>query len=126
MIDKIFAKPDRIGVFSSVLCLLHCIITPLIFIIQPIFFRGETSMIFWWKGLDIIFLILSLIAVYFSSRNTSKQWVSYTLWLSWFTLTLVILNEKLTFYHLPEVVVFIPTIGLIVLHIYNQKYCKCK
>lgn len=126
MINKLFVKPDIVGAFSSALCLLHCIATPLIFILQPVSVSSEASLPLWWKGLDFLFLIISFFAVYFSSKKTSKQWVSYALWSCWFILTIGLLNEKLALFSLPEIVVFIPAIGLIVLHFYNKKYCRCQ
>lgn len=125
MIHKLTLKSDNIGALASSLCLLHCLATPLFFIVQPLRIH-ETSSPIWWKSLDFIFLILSFFAVYWSAKNTSKNWIKYLLWLSWAILTFAIVNEKLELFHLPELAVYIPTLALIVLHIYNKKYCQCK
>ena len=117
-------KSDSIGAFASGLCLIHCIVTPLIFMIQPLSVHADTAPI-WWKSLDYIFLLISFFAVYWSAKNTSKSWVKYALWASWALLTAAIVNEKLELFHLGELVVYIPAVSLIGLHIYNRRYHHC-
>lgn len=124
MISKLELKSDSLGSIASGLCLVHCIITPLIFVIQPISVHSDSAPI-WWKSLDYLFLIVSLLAVYWSAKNTTKDWIKYGLWISWILLTAAILNEKLELFHLGELVVYIPAISLIGLHLYNRKYCSC-
>lgn len=117
-------KSDTLGAITGGLCLIHCLITPLIFVVQPHFFAlGEQPG--WWSYLDYIFLFISFIAVYSSAQKTSKKWVAYALWSSWALLVMVILNEKLELIHLPETIIYIPTISLIGFHLYNKKYCNC-
>lgn len=121
---QLFSKSDSFGAIASGLCLLHCIATPILFAIQPMATHVEEAPI-WWKSLDYIFLLLSFFAVYWSAKNSSKNWMKYALWTSWILLTLAILNEKLELFHLGELVVYIPAISLIGLHLYNRKYCQC-
>lgn len=120
----ISSKSDSIGALASGLCLLHCIATPFLFVIQPISVQSESAPI-WWKSLDYVFLLISFFAVYWSAKNSSRNWVKYALWISWTLLTLAIINEKLELFHLGELVVYIPAISLISLHFYNRKYCQC-
>jgi hypothetical protein len=124
MINKLVTKSDTFGAFASSLCLVHCIVTPILFAIQPIAAQTEGAPI-WWKSLDYIFLIISFFAVLWSAKNTSKTWMKYALWISWLLLTLAIVNEKLELFHLGELVVYIPAVSLIGLHLYNRKYCQC-
>lgn len=122
--SKLSVKSDMIGAFASSLCLIHCVATPLIFIVSPISTQAESAPT-WWKSLDYLFLLLSFFAVYWSAKNTSKKWVKYAFWASWIVLTSAIINEKLELFHLGELVVYIPAIFLVFLHLYNRKYCKC-
>jgi hypothetical protein len=117
---------DLVGAFSSGLCLIHCIATPFIFIAQTSVATHGHSVPLWWSAIDVLFIVISFIAVYWSAKNSSKSWVVKGLWTSWILLCIAILNEKLGIFHLPELAVYIPAIGLIVLHLYNKKYCQCK
>lgn len=118
-------KPDTIGVVASSLCLLHCLLTPVLFIAQAQIINHEASAPIWWKMLDYIFLIISFFAIYRSSKSTSKRWIKLALWFAWLCLCFIILNEKLAWFAIPEYAIYIPSIGLIFLHLYNQKYCQC-
>ncbi len=123
MINKLSINSDPIGAMASSLCLIHCVATPLIFIIQPL--ATEEAAPAWWKSLDYIFLLVSFFAVYWSVRNSSKNWMKYALWIFWTALALAIFNEKMELFSLTEFSIYIPAIGLVFLHFYNRKYCQC-
>ncbi|MEM7486063.1 MAG: MerC domain-containing protein [Bacteroidota bacterium] len=125
-LSQLTVKSDWIGMVVSGLCLVHCLATPFIFLAYVnVGAHGEAHP-FWWGLLDIVFLIFSFFAVYWSARNTSKTWIKYAFGLLWLVLSLVILNEKLGVLSLPEAAIYFPTIGLIGLHIYNRHYCNCE
>ena len=126
--NNINKQSDIIGAFASGICLLHCIATPFIFVsIAGIdhheHHHAETP--FWWSTIDIIFIIISFFAVKLSAKLSSKRWIKYALFSCWVFLSFVLLNEKLAILHLAEEIIYIPSIALIVLHIYNRKYCQC-
>jgi len=118
-------KSDILGTLASTLCLIHCIATPFLFIVQTGSASFSQITPSWWKSLDYLFLIISFIAIYRSTQTTSIKWMKPLLWISWFGLLVVILNEKLEIFHLTEVAIYIPALALITLHLYNKKYCKC-
>lgn len=118
-------KSDLIGAFASGLCLLHCIATPLLFIVQTCSATCCEASPSWWKWLDYIFLVISFVAIFRSSKTTTKRWIGQALWLSWSVLAFIILNEKTGWLLLPEFSIYIPALALIALHLYNQKYCQC-
>lgn len=119
-------KSDFLGALVSSLCVVHCLITPFIFIAHSTTISsGETSLI-WWQNLDYLFLIISFFAVARSAKTTSSNFIKSSLWISWITLFLLILNEKLELVSIPETVIYITGITLAALHIYNLKFCKCK
>lgn len=120
-----YQKSDTLGVTTSVVCLVHCVITPFIFIAQTNSVVGCESTPFWWKILDYIFLVISFLAVYRSIKTTSSNWIKPAMWGSWLLLFIVIINEKLQLLPLSETIIYIPTVALIILHQYNKKYCKC-
>lgn len=118
-------KHDLLGAFASGLCLLHCVATPFLFIVQSCSATCCDNSPVWWQWMDYFFLIISFAAVYHSNKTTSKAWIGIALWISWTILLLVILNEKLGWIHLAEYAIYLPALSLISLHLYNQKYCQC-
>ena len=119
------SRSDIIGATASILCFVHCVATPFIFVAHAGLALGEESHPWWWGTLDIVFLVISFFAVYWSTRTTSKTWVKFAFWFAWLFLSFLIINEKLAFSHLPETLIYLPTIGLISLHYYNRRYCHC-
>lgn len=124
-INRLTPKSDIIGASASLLCLVHCIATPFLFVWYTSTTIIERTSLWWWNMLDLVFLIISFFAVYWSVKTTSKHWMRVILWASWISLTIAILNEKLSIISLGELAVYIPTISLAFFHIYNRKYCRC-
>ncbi|AXT20248.1 MerC domain-containing protein [Flavobacteriaceae bacterium AU392] len=116
-------KPDKLGAFASTLCMLHCFATPFLFIAQTSSIEAAPI---WWRYLDYLFLVISFFAVYRSTQTTSNNFVKSVLWINWIMLTIMIINEKLGWYKLPETFTYISALTLIILHIYNLNYCQCK
>jgi len=121
-----FQKSDSIGIISSGLCLIHCLATPFLFVAQAQVATSIEKTTIWWSSIDFIFLFISLFAIYKSSLNSSKKWMKSALWVTWSLLALIILNEKLGIIEIPEETIYFPALGLIGLHFYNSKYCKCE
>ena len=122
---KITSKSDIIGAVASTLCFLHCLAAPILFVAQAGLAVGGEAHPWWWGALDTLFLGISLLAVYWSAQKTTKLWIRYAFWSLWIFLAIVILNEKLGILHLPEEIIYFPTLGLIALHFYNRHYCSC-
>ena len=120
-IPKLSQKSDVIGAWASTLCLIHCLSTPFIFVVQA----EIINHLQWWKMLDLFFLIISFIAILRSVKTSSKKWIKIALWVSWTVLMVVILNEKFAVFPLAEQAIYSPTIGLVFFHLYSQKYCQC-
>ncbi|WP_299534644.1 MerC domain-containing protein [Ulvibacterium sp.] len=123
---KVINKSDYIGIFASGLCLLHCLATPFLFVAHANMELHADGHPFWWGFMDVAFLLLSFLAVYWSVKNTSKKWIVYTFWILWGLLALIILNEKWALWHLVEEAIYFPTVGLVLLHFYNRRYCHCE
>lgn len=114
-------KPDTYGALASSLCLVHCVATP--FLLVSLSYAAAPA---WWAHLDTIFLIISFFAIYRSVQTTSKKMMKYALWLSYAVLFVLILNEKMQWREVPEMVSYLSAFTLTGLHIYNLKYCQCK
>jgi len=119
-------RSDILGSAASSLCLIHCLATPFLFIAHTGHVQGHHAYPLWWGVLDLFLIGISFIAIYWSAKNTSKKWMRYALWFSWGFLAFVIINEKIDAVHLAETIVYIPSIALIVLHLYNRRYCQCQ
>lgn len=118
-------KSDRIGVLASALCMIHCVATPFIFIAQCTTTCCDVAPD-WWIWIDYFFLTISFFAVYHSSQNTTKKFIKSALWISWSLLFVTIINERLLLIHFPHALKYIAGSLLVILHLYNQKYCQCK
>ena len=109
----ILKNSDVFGAMSSTLCLTHCILTPFL-ITAPI----------WWTGLNYFFIAISFFAVFFSAKNSSKKIMKPLLWSGFLFLSFCVINEELGFFHLPEFLTYLGALNLVILHLYNQKYCR--
>ncbi|MEM7511212.1 MAG: MerC domain-containing protein [Bacteroidota bacterium] len=125
MIARIFKqRADLAGVIASGLCIIHCILTPVIVVSLPFLshqhgdhYHGH------WAGLDSLFVLLSLIAVFFASRDTHKPGIGIALWLSWAAFAIGIF---LHMWHIEvgEIISYIGSFALIITHLVNLRYHK--
>ncbi|WP_425595548.1 MerC domain-containing protein [Saccharicrinis aurantiacus] len=122
---KTIVSADSIGIASSTLCLIHCITTPFIFIAQACTSSCCATAPIWWKVVDFIFLAISFIAVYFSAKSSSKNWISISLYLLFGMISLLIINEHLIFFDVAIFPLYIAASLLAGLHFYNRKCSKC-
>ena len=119
-------KPDTIGAIVSTLCVVHCLLTPLLFVAQSYTATHSHEAPFWWKNLDYLFILISVIAVYESTKKSTNKLIKAGLWMSWIMLFLLILNEKLVWIKLDEIITYCVALTLSMLHIYNLNYCQCE
>jgi hypothetical protein len=120
------SRSDIIGATASAMCFIHCLVTPFLFVAYSNTEIIEDTHPWWWGILDIVFLVISFFAVYWSTYNTSKQFLKYTFWTLWMLLALIIINEKWEIAHIAEVFIYLTTLGLVFLHFYNRRYCQCE
>lgn len=120
------SKSDTLGIMAGILCMLHCVATPLLFIaVAGTASSGDESP-FWWVTINYIFLIISLIAVHRSVRTTSRAYMKPLFWASWVALAFVVLNEQFIWLELSEIISYVTAIILVALHLYNRRYCRCE
>jgi hypothetical protein len=118
---------DFIGAVASVLCIVHCLLTPLLFVAHStvVLSCAEIGPM-WWKMIDFIFLAITYIAIYYTAKSTVLRWVSRSLYLLWYCLALLVINKFFQFVGIPDVVLYVPGLALCVLHLYNRNYCRCQ
>ena len=67
-------KSDTFGAIASFLCMAHCILTPFVIVaLQAYAVNGYEINPFWWQNLDFILLLISLISVAYSAKNSNKR-----------------------------------------------------
>ena len=123
--SSIFLKPDTIGSLASSLCLIHCIVTPFIFITQACTNSCCADAPIWWQSIDYIFLIISFFAIYRSTQTSTKLEIKIALWLTWIVFFILILNKQIQIFYISNNFTYASGILLAILHLYNLKYCQC-
>lgn len=118
-------KSDVLGAISSSLCLIHCVFTPVLFVAQTQVHACCKAVPNWWGSIDYFFLAISFIAIHQSVKTTAKNWMKYALWINWLLLFFIIVNEHMGWLPLIEESIYIPSLSLVFLHLYNRKYCQC-
>ena len=123
---SIFYKPDNIGSLASMLCIVHCLATPFIFITQActsICCAGAPT---WWQSLDYVFIVISFFAIYKSTQTSSNNIIKAVLWVSWVIFFLLILNKSIQGIYINPNFTYATGIILAFTHLYNLKYCQCQ
>lgn len=124
------SRSDLFGAFASGLCLIHCALTPLLFAARPMIDSaidahgyGHThGPVFWWM-FDFVFLGLSFIAVYFSTRQSGHKLYKTLLWLFFVVFAAGLLSE-LVHFEMGIWLMYTGSIGLVITHIKNYRFCK--
>ena len=116
---------DTIGIFTSLICSIHCFATPILFVAQSGFVSSDVQPI-WWESINYLFIFLSFIAVYYSARNTSKNFMKLILWICWLFFVIIILNEMIGIIVISELFSYVSAFSLAYAHVYNLKFCQCK
>ncbi|MCG8387169.1 MAG: MerC domain-containing protein [Cytophagales bacterium] len=126
MITILDKKSDELGMLSSTLCMLHCMATPFLLLAVPssqVTHHGSQA---WWSWLDILFLGISLIAVFMTVQQSTQKWLKVSLVVSWLMLSFFILNERFEGIEFSFDMVYFPAFALVVLHLVNKRQCRCE
>ncbi len=110
---------DYAGIFSSFLCLIHCLLAP---VILSFWLQVDTEHLIW---IDVVFFLVSFWAVRGAVRQASFPIVKNLLWIG-----LSILGVSLMLEHLLEIFEYVALAAMVLLigtHLFNLWYCrKCK
>ncbi|TXF90304.1 MerC domain-containing protein [Neolewinella aurantiaca] len=122
-------KPDFVGMLSSGLCAIHCAVAPVFFAAQPLVHdaiseashHGHEHGHGLWGSLDIIFLVLSLVAVYYAAKASQQTKTRAWLWIGWGVFAAGLLME-----HLGMVgwLMYVGSAILVVTHLINFRQCR--
>ena len=116
---------DSIGALASTLCLIHCLATPFIFVVQSCAASCCASAPAWWVFFDYLFLTISFFAILKSTKTTQSNFIKYALWSFWVLLLCLIVNESIGVLLINKNALYLVAVLLSSLHIYNLKYCQC-
>ena len=117
---------DTIGIIAGSLCTIHCIATPFLFIAKACSAACCADAPVWWVMIDYLFLFISFFAIFFINKSLSIKWLKASFWGSWTLLLFSILDHSFGIYYLPNNFIYLPSFLIIVLHVYNIKFCNCK
>lgn len=105
---------DAIGISAAVLCLIHCIIFPLLMVI-PLGISHNPYV-------DLAFLLIGTVVVYRVTKQTSVRWLKWLFWLSIILISISVVFDLIYEIHVP--LIYVGAAGLIAGHIINFKHHK--
>lgn len=105
---------DTIGISAAVLCLIHCIIFPLLMII-PLGISHNPYV-------DLAFLLIGAVVVFRITRSMTQRWLKFLFWLSIAFISISVMADLIFEVHIP--LIYLGAAGLISGHIINFKNHK--
>lgn len=122
---KVSSQADLIGMLAAIVCVIHCLVTPLFILAKPSLLTIEEMSVAnpwsWWKTLDYLFLLIGLLAVLFATQASSPRWLVIGLWISWFCLVIGIYLEELL---VGKFLLYGGALILVIHHAFHYKHCK--
>lgn len=111
-------KADYIGVAGSVLCLVHCLITPALALGSSLSINHHAA----GSGLNFVFILVNGLAVYFATREHRSPALRLFLWASFalFSVSLLLEHNMAGF----RILGYVASGLLIAGHLYNLIYCR--
>ena len=113
---------DALGITSAVLCTIHCLVIPALFLLK-FWWTDKTVNVLpsWWGMIDYFFLIISFVAVYHAASHAGSIQIKRSLWFFWGCLTIAIVFEEALHW-----MAYIASAGLIISHIINIRRMLAK
>ncbi|MGX5684284.1 MerC domain-containing protein [Chryseobacterium cucumeris] len=105
---------DAVGISAAVLCLIHCIVFPLLLIV-PLGISHNPY-------IDLAFLFIGSVVVLRITKKMEKRWLKFLFWISLSLIFMSILTDFL--FEVPLPLIYIGAVGLITGHIINFKNHK--
>lgn len=113
--DLLSSKADYIGITGSVLCIIHCLITPVLLMTTGLL--QDHHLRFGFLSLDYIFIAVNIMAVYFATRHYAQPVIKRALWgfLALFAVGIMLEDVNEAFEYLG----YAASAGLVVTHLIN-------
>ncbi len=108
------SKADYIGITGSLLCIIHCLATPILLL--TVNFAHESLKV-GYLSLDYVFIVVNIFAVYHATKHAHSVVIKRALWsfLVLFTACLLLEEVSETF----EYIGYAASLGLVVTHLIN-------
>lgn len=114
-----YKNADLIGLTSSFLCIVHCLVFPVLVALS--YFTVSTEVFEHWHALDYIFIGLSFFAVRFAVSRTSKSTMRIAFWATFLIFSAALLAHEMFPWML--LVSLAASLVLMVLHLINHRTC---
>ncbi len=108
-------KADYVGITGSVLCIIHCLITPVLLLTSNILQHDALRV--GYLSLDYVFIGVNIVAVYFATRHYAAPAVRVALWSCLTVFTVAILLEDVNPFF--EYLGYAASLGLVSSHLIN-------
>lgn len=105
---------DAIGISAAVLCLIHCIVFPLLLII-PLGISHNPY-------IDLAFLIIGTLIIFRITKQVKNPWLNVLFWGSIVLIAVSVMADFIFEVHLP--LIYVGAAGLITAHLINFKNHK--
>lgn len=108
---------DLVGIGSSVLCIIHCLLLPILVLLGSL--SGDAHR---WAWLDLVFILLATVAVFYSTRRLKSLFLKRGLWL-----TLLVFSGAIVFHEHHPAALYVSVTSsllLVLFHIgsYREKH----
>lgn len=113
------SKADYIGITGSVLCIIHCLITPVAVMTSTLLNHNTLRIGF--LSLDYLFIGINILAVWSASRHTSWP-IRIALWSFLILFAVGLLLEDIS--PSAEYLAYAASLGLVLTHLANIRYCR--
>lgn len=113
--DSLSRKADYIGITGSVLCIIHCLITPILLVTSSAL--QHSALRIGYLSLDYVFIGVNIIAVYFATRHYAPLLIKRSLWgfLGLFSIALLLEDTAPAF----QYIAYAASAGLVITHLLN-------
>ncbi|WP_025763185.1 MerC domain-containing protein [Dyadobacter tibetensis] len=115
-------KADYIGILGSILCIIHCLLLPAVSLGSALGHGHGHSHNSGLLSLDLLFIVVNGIAVYYATKSHPTKGLKLTLWgsLALFAISIVFEGEASIFTWLG----YLASVMLIGGHFYNLYICQ--
>ena len=109
---------DKLGIWSSILCIIHCLIVPLVAMIGKGYDLHHNP---YWDFLQIVFVLIGFWAIKHATSHSPFLWLKAAFWLTFGALVWSLFIHHSTLGH---VLNYGGATGIILLHLVNMYYAK--
>jgi hypothetical protein len=112
-------RADYVGIAGSVLCIIHCLATPVLVMTSALVNYESLRVSF--LSLDYLFIGVNILAVWSASRHTTNR-IRWALWgfLTLFAGSLLLEDRSVLF----EYIAYVASAGLVIAHLFNIWQCR--